>query len=84
MLCFIQCWGFAGNWTNFLSNDGSFANTIRRHRECKPDILCLGTCNTINALMPIGVGSRTFDSERIHDALCRSELDIEGMDRRIE
>ena len=42
MLCFIQCWGFAGNWTNFTGVGAPFHKTLRKYRECVPEWLCLG------------------------------------------
>ena len=42
MLCFIQCWGFAGNWTNFTGVDAPFHRTLCKYRECIPEWLCLG------------------------------------------
>lgn len=42
MLCFIQCWGFAGNWTNFTGVGAPFHQTLRKYRECIPEWLCLG------------------------------------------
>lgn len=50
MLCFIQCWGFAGNWTDFTNPQYSFAETIRRHCECTPEWICLGDCGNINGV----------------------------------
>ncbi len=42
MLCFIQCWGFAGNWTNFTGVGEPFHQTLLKYRECVPEWLCLG------------------------------------------
>ena len=44
MLCFIQCWGFAGNWTNFSAVGAPFHRTLLKYRECTPEWLCFGDC----------------------------------------
>ena len=44
MLCLIQCWGFAGNWTNFSAVDAPFHRTLRKYSECTPEWLCFGDC----------------------------------------
>lgn len=48
MICFIQCWGFAGNWTDFTAAENSFHRTILRHKESLPEWLCMGNFDTIN------------------------------------
>ena len=42
MLCFIQCWGFAGNWTNFTGVGAPFHKTLLKYRDCVPEWVCLG------------------------------------------
>lgn len=44
MLCFIQCWGFAGNWTDFSAVGAPFHRTLRKYRESTPEWLCFGDC----------------------------------------
>ena len=44
MLCFIQCWGFAGNWTDFSACGAPFHRTLLKYRECTPEWLCFGDC----------------------------------------
>lgn len=51
MLCFIQCWGFAGNWTDFTNPEYSFAHTLRIHPECVPNWLCLGSYDRIDGVL---------------------------------
>ena len=53
MLCFIQCWGFAGNWTDFTDPDAAFATTLRRHPECTPEYVCIGTYDKICGVLRI-------------------------------
>jgi hypothetical protein len=53
MLCFIQCWGFAGNWTDFTDPDAAFATTLRRHPECIPERVCIGSYGEINGVLRI-------------------------------
>jgi len=53
MICFLQCWGFAGNWTDFTSAHGSFCNTMRLHPECVPEWLCIGWYDVIESLIHI-------------------------------
>lgn len=53
MLCFIQCWGFAGNWTDFTNPDAAFATTLRRHPECIPDYVCIGSYDEIDGALRI-------------------------------
>ncbi len=47
MICFIQCWGFAGNWTDFTACGAPFHLTLKKHRECLPEWLCLGYHNDV-------------------------------------
>ena len=42
MICFIQCWGFAGNWTDFSACGAPFHLTFRKYRESVPEWLCFG------------------------------------------
>lgn len=44
MLCFIQCWGFAGNWTDFSACGAPFHRTLLKYRGCTPEWLCFGDC----------------------------------------
>jgi hypothetical protein len=44
MLCFIQCWGFAGNWTDFSAWGAPFHRTLDKYRACIPEWLCFGDC----------------------------------------
>lgn len=44
MLCFIQCWGFAGNWTDFSAVGAPFHRTLRKYCESVPEWLCFGDC----------------------------------------
>ncbi len=53
MICFIQCWGFAGNWTNFTAANGDFALTLRRQPECIPDYFCVGSYDHISGVIQI-------------------------------
>jgi hypothetical protein len=53
MLCFIQCWGFAGNWTDFTDPDAAFATTLRRHPECIPERVCIGSYGEINGVLRV-------------------------------
>lgn len=48
MLCFIQCWGFAGNWTDFSAVGAPFHRTLRKYRACTPQWLCFGDCYGIH------------------------------------
>ncbi len=47
MICFIQCWGFAGNWTDFSACGAPFHLTLRKYRECVPEWLCFGYHNEV-------------------------------------
>ena len=42
MLCFIQCWGFAGNWTNFSGCMAPFHRTLLKYKASVPEWLCFG------------------------------------------
>lgn len=53
MLCFIQCWGWAGNWTDFTDPDAAFAATLRHHPECIPEYVCIGSSKEINGALRI-------------------------------
>ena len=44
MVCFIQCWGFAGNWTDFSAVGAPFHRTLLKYRGCVPEWLCFGDC----------------------------------------
>lgn len=44
MLCFIQCWGFAGNWTDFSACGAPFHRTLVKYRGSTPEWLCFGDC----------------------------------------
>ncbi len=51
MLCFIQCWGFAGNWTNFSGCGAPFHRTLVKYKECTPEWLCFGDCCGIHGVI---------------------------------
>ena len=53
MLCFIQCWGFAGNWTDFTDSKLSFRMTLKEHPECMPEFLCFGSFEYIDEVVRI-------------------------------
>ena len=53
MLCFIQCWGFAGNWTDFTAPGAAFATTLKRHPECIPECVCIGSYNEISGVLRV-------------------------------
>jgi len=53
MLCFIQCWGFAGNWTDFTNPDAPFAATLRKYKECIPEHICIGAYDEIQGVLRI-------------------------------
>ena len=42
VIVFSQIWGFAGNWTDFSSPKGTFAWTLRCHKECVPEWVVVG------------------------------------------
>ena len=51
MLCFIQCWGFAGNWTNFSACGAPFHRTLLKYKESTPEWLCFGDCCGIHGVI---------------------------------
>jgi len=51
MICFIQCWGMAGNWTDFTAPENSFHRTILRHKECLPQWMCMGYHDTVTGVV---------------------------------
>ena len=51
MLCFIQCWGFAGNWTDFTAVGAPFHRTLLKYRACIPEWLCIGDCTGIHGVL---------------------------------
>lgn len=53
MVCFIQCWGFAGNWTNFTGVGAPFHRTLLRYRECIPQWVCLGDSSHIDGAQKV-------------------------------
>jgi len=61
MLCFIQCWGFAGNWTDFSACGAPFHRTLRKYRECVPEWLCFGDCCGIHGAVRL----RNLDYARV-------------------
>ncbi|MBR2397048.1 MAG: hypothetical protein IKB00_10650 [Bacteroidaceae bacterium] len=67
MVCWIQCWGFAGNWFNPTRRDGSFLYTLRKHPECIPEyILCgnhldLHPAQKIKGVQELGIRSVGYD-----------------------
>ena len=42
MACAIQCWGFAGNWTDFTAPGAPVHNTLLKYRHCIPEWICIG------------------------------------------
>ena len=44
MVCFIQCWGFAGNWTDFSAVGAPFHRTVQKYGASLPEWLCFGDC----------------------------------------
>ena len=57
MLCFIQCWGFAGNWTDFTAPGAPFHRTLMKYRECVPEWLCVGDHSEIHGVLRLrGLG----------------------------
>ena len=60
MICFIQCWGFAGNWTDFTDADKDFALTLRRQPACVPDYVCIGSYNHISGALQIRGTEETY------------------------
>ena len=48
MVCFIQCWGFAGNWTNFSAVGAPFHRTVQKYGASLPEWLCFGDCGGIH------------------------------------
>ena len=69
MVCFIQCWGFAGNWTNFTSPRGSFWQTLKRWPQCMPEWMWVGHHNEIHGILRlcpepgIGICRKAFMAE---------------------
>ena len=51
MICFIQCWGFAGNWTDFTACWGPFHYTLSKYRKSIPEWLCIGDCCGIHGVL---------------------------------
>ena len=57
MLCFIQCWGFAGNWTDFSACGAPFHRTLLKYRASTPEWLCFGDCCGIHGAVRLrGLG----------------------------
>lgn len=48
MVFFIQCWGFAGNWTNFSAPGAPFHRTLLKYPGSIPEWVCLGDCKGIH------------------------------------
>ena len=65
MVCFIQCWGFAGNWTDFSAAGAPFHRTLLKYRESIPQWLCIGDCTGIHGVLRLrgldGLGIRLCD-----------------------
>lgn len=53
MICFIQCWGFAGNWTNFTMAGAPFHLTLLKYKECSPEWLCIGHYRSIDGVQKL-------------------------------
>lgn len=74
MVCFIQCWGFAGNWTDFSRCGSPFHQTLMKHRECTPEWLLFGAWGGMDGavrlrnLGDIGVRCIGYMTERIIEA----------------
>lgn len=73
MLCFIQCWGFAGNWTNFTGCGAPFHRTLMKYRDCIPEWLCVGDCKVIHGVLRL----RGFDYAGVRLLGYRSRKSLE-------
>ena len=73
MLCFIQCWGFAGNWTDFSDCGSPFHRTLRKYPECTPEWLCFGDCCGIHGAIRL----RGLDYARVRCLGYRTREDVE-------
>ena len=51
MACAIQCWGFAGNWTDFTAPGAPFYKTLMKYRHCIPEWLCIGDSYEIHGVL---------------------------------
>lgn len=51
MACAIQCWGFAGNWTDFTAPGAPFHKTLMKYRHCIPEWLCIGDSREIHGVL---------------------------------
>lgn len=70
MVCFIQCWGFAGNWTDFSAVGAPFHRTLLKYRDCVPEWLCFGDCCGIHGairLRGLSYAGIRFLGYRTHD-----------------
>ena len=63
MICFIQCWGFAGNWTDFSDRNRSFRMTLRMNPECIPEFVCFGSFECIDEA--VRIKANPSDSQEI-------------------
>ena len=78
MLCLIQCGGFAGNWTSFANPQKSSVMTLRKHPECIPEYVCLGSYNHIDCVQRIlgteylGVKLAGYDLFKDQSSICIS------------
>ena len=76
MLCFIQCWGFAGNWTNFTGVGAPFHRTLLKYRECIPEWICLGDAWHID-------GAQRFRNLEYARARCLGYYSLPSLARRL-
>ena len=74
MLCFIQCWGFAGNWTDFSACGAPFHRTLLKYRECTPEWLCFGDCCGIHGVIKL----RNLDYAQVQ---CLGYRTYKGLER---
>ena len=73
MLCFIQCWGFAGNWTDFSACYAPFHRTLLKYRDCIPEWLCFGDCKCIHGAIRL----RRLDYANIRFLGYRTQMSLE-------
>ncbi|MBR6458487.1 MAG: hypothetical protein IKS71_07800 [Bacteroidales bacterium] len=76
MLCFIQCWGFAGNWTNFSACGAPFHRTLLKYKESTPEWLCFGDCCGIHGVIRL----RNLGFARV---CCRGYRTREALERMV-
>jgi len=91
MLCFIQCWGFAGNWTDFSACGAPFHRTLVKYRECTPEWLCFGDCCGIHGAIRLrnlgyaGVRSIGYRTRKVLERTAGAALTVmaDGLDRSV-